>query len=317
MPCLLHSFTAGQVGNPAPAPEDQIHLEAGSFLEFLPMLDVMKKKYTAEDLPYHLVVPSLIGYTLSSAPPTDKTFKTRDIARIMDKLLTSLGFAGGYVAQGGDIGSGVARILGANFPSCKAAHVNMCSIGGSPTDVPEGSINEAEMAAMKRGGTWVEHGTAYAKEHGTRPATIGFVLASSPLALLAWVGEKFLEWTDEDPSRDTILEAVSLYWFTETFPRCIFPYREWWGQKEEPSLDTERKWETYVNKPFGYSWFPKELFPAPKAMAAKVGNLVWHRQHTKGGHFAALERPVEFAQDVEDFVATAWSMAEKSKGASL
>ena len=52
--------------------------------------------------------------------------------------------------------------------------------------------------------------SAYAYEQGTRASTIGIVLASNPLALLAWIGEKFLTWTDEDPSLDTILDAVSL-----------------------------------------------------------------------------------------------------------
>ena len=68
-------------------------------------------------------------------------------------------------------------------------------------------------------------GMAYAQEHGTRPATIGLVLSSSPIALLAWIGEKFLAWTDQDPSIDTILKSVTLYWLTDTFPSSIYSYR--------------------------------------------------------------------------------------------
>lgn len=62
------------------------------------------------------------------------------------------------------------------------------------------------------------------------------------------------------------------------------------------------------SKPIGFSWFPKELTPTPKAWAATTGNLVWHRQHDAGGHFAAMEKPQEFTEDVEDFVRTAWPM---------
>jgi microsomal epoxide hydrolase len=278
------------------------------------MLDVMRKKYAASSLPYHLIVPSLIGYTLSSGPPTEKNFGTRDVARVMNKLMVMLGFDGGYISQGGDIGSGIARILATGYESCKAVHVNMCPANLS-TKLPEGAINAEEQAALERRTPWQEYGTGYAKEHGTRPATIGLVLASSPLALLAWIGEKFLEWSDEDPSLDTILEAVSLYWFTETFPRSIFPYRERWGPKEPSSRNEPSRQQTmatYIEKPFGYSWFPYELFPTPKALAAKTGNLVWHRQHTKGGHFAALERPEDFARDIEDFAATAWPLVGSS-----
>ncbi|KIW00762.1 uncharacterized protein PV09_07743 [Verruconis gallopava] len=285
----------------------------GSFLEFLPMMDVIRKKYPASSLPYHIVVPSLVGYTLSSGPPLDKTFTSKDIARIMDKLMKMLGFGSGYVAQGGDIGSGVTRILATGYESCKAVHLNFC-----PADyqnMPFDKINNAEKEALQRRKEWSPYGTAYAMEHGTRPATIGFALAANPLSLLSWIGEKFLEWTDEDPSLDTILEAISLYWFTETFPRCIYPYRERWGRKEPEDHESGAKsrWGGYIDKPFGFSWFPYELIPTPKVLAAKTGNMVWHRQHTKGGHFAALERPVDFAQDMEDFVATVLPMITISK----
>lgn len=42
----------------------------------------------------------------------------------------------------------------------------------------------------------------------------------------AWTGEKFLDWTDADPPIDTILEAITLYRVTETFPTSIYPYRQ-------------------------------------------------------------------------------------------
>lgn len=77
---------------------------------------------------------------------------------------------------------------------------------------------------LQRGANFNQLGTAYAREHGTRPSTIGLALSSSPLALLAWIGEKFLQWSDQSPPLDEILDSVSLYWFTESFPRCICEY---------------------------------------------------------------------------------------------
>ena len=288
----------------------------GSFLEFLGMMDVMRNKYKPEDLPYHIVVPSLVGYTLSSGPPLNKNFTTPDLSRVNDKLMKELGFGDGYVAQGGDVGSGVTRILAMGHDSCKAAHVNMYMsqlAGGLPLD----QMTDIEKEALARRKTWGETGTAYANEHGSRPSTIGLALSTNPLALLSWIGEKFLEWTDTDPSLDTILEAISLYWFTETFPRCIYPYRERWGSKEYKSKEGEKSGGAdrfpAVTKPFGYSFFPYELLPTPVALVAKTSNLVWHRRHTSGGHFAALEKPKEFAQDIEDFVATAWPLTKGSK----
>ncbi|KAH9845072.1 Epoxide hydrolase N terminus [Teratosphaeria destructans] len=137
---------------------------------------------------------------------------------------------------------------------------------------------------------------AYALEHGSRPATIGLVLATSPLALLAWIGEKFLEWSDEAPALDEILASVSLYWLTETFARCIYPYRGFFKGGERPK----------VEKPSGYSFFPKELVPTPRSQAAAAMNLVVFKQHTSGGHFAAMEKPVELLEDVEEWVKVVW-----------
>ena len=117
------------------------------------------------------------------------------------------------------------------------------------------------------------------------------------------IGEKFLDWTDEDPDLDVIIEAVALYWFTETFPKAIYPYRQLFtpgniGAHENPI------W--HINKPFGYSWFPKEIAPIPRSWAATTGNLVFFRQHTKGGHFAALERPEVLKDDLVAFIEQVW-----------
>lgn len=99
-----------------------LHGWPGSPLEFLGALDVLKNKYTPDDLPFHVVVPSLPGYSYSSGPPLDQNFNTEGIARVMDKLMHGLGFGGGYIAQGGDIGSFVSRVLAVTAESCKAAH---------------------------------------------------------------------------------------------------------------------------------------------------------------------------------------------------
>lgn len=86
------------------------------------MLDKFRQEYTPDTLPYHLIVPSLPGYTFSSGPPLDRDFGTQDIARVFDQLMKDLGFESGYVAQGGDIGSRIARNLAVDFESCKGKH---------------------------------------------------------------------------------------------------------------------------------------------------------------------------------------------------
>lgn len=99
-----------------------LHGWPGSFLEFLSACEILTKKYTPDDLPFHVIVPSLPGYGYSSGPPLDRDYTVEDMSRVMDALMVGLGFGSGYVSQGGDIGSFITRVLGAKYDTCKAAH---------------------------------------------------------------------------------------------------------------------------------------------------------------------------------------------------
>ena len=183
-----------------------LHGWPGSFLEFLSVLDELKSKYDENSLPFHVIVPSLPGYGYSNGPPLDKNFTTEGIANVTDKLMIGLGYGDGYVTQGGDIGSFVSRVLGTTSSACKAVHcgcfifldllsiqlanrgfiVNLC-IGVAPESEEEAKkLKDHEKKALQRMNNFGTLGNAYAREHGTRPATIGLVLSSSPIALLAW-----------------------------------------------------------------------------------------------------------------------------------
>ncbi|PWY83538.1 alpha/beta-hydrolase [Aspergillus heteromorphus CBS 117.55] len=281
-----------------------IHGWPGSFLEFLPVLSLIRDRYSPEDLPYHLVIPSLPGFTFSSGPPVDRDFIGEDTARVLNQVMLNLGFEdGGYVAQGGDIGSKIGRILAVDYPACKAIHLNACFMG-KPDHVPDTAIAESERRGLARAGWFATFGTGYSLEHGTRPSTIGNVLSSSPVALLAWIGEKFLDWAGETIPLETILESVSLYWFTETFPRSIYHYRE---NVPPPKVKHAEDPRWYIEKPFGFSYYPMELVPVPRVWVETTGNLVFWKTHEKGGHFAALECPRDFLDDLTDFCGQVWA----------
>ena len=229
-------------------------------------MSLIMEQYTPETLPYHFVVPSLPGYTLSSGPNPGEPLTVNRAANILNSLMTNLGFGSGYIATGGDIGSSIARILAARYLSCKAMHVNYLPIKTPPAEIPISALSYQDRVFVRRGQEFMAKGSAYAAEHGSRPSTISLVLSSNPLAVLAWIGEKFLMWTDEDPLLDTVLESVSLYWFTETMSRCLYPYRQ--------SMDGSRSGhddpDMYVKKPLGYSLFPKEIFPSPRSWALRL-----------------------------------------------
>lgn len=92
---------------------------SGSHIEFLKMLDLYSKKYSEDELPYHIIVPSLPGYSLSSGPPLNKDWLMDDMGRVLNSLMVGLGFGSGYIAQGGDIGSFECRVLAALHDECK------------------------------------------------------------------------------------------------------------------------------------------------------------------------------------------------------
>ncbi|KAJ7780571.1 Alpha/Beta hydrolase protein [Mycena maculata] len=267
----------------------------GAFMEFETILNILSTRYTPATLPYHVVVPSLPGHAISSPPPLDREFQLQDVARLVNTLMVQLGFDE-YVVQGGDIGSQTARILVCEHANCRAIHMNFCHMI-APANFDVSVLNEKDRAAAARSDEFVRFGASYAFEQATRLSTIGFVLASSPLALL-----KFMDWTDEDPSMATILEFVSLYWFTDTTARSFYPYRQTTpANVNHVNINTNPNW--HITKPFGFPSFPKEILPSPRAWIEGTGSLAFYREHDKGGHFAALEHPETLLKDVEDFVA--------------
>ncbi|KAJ7218632.1 Alpha/Beta hydrolase protein [Mycena pura] len=276
------------------APLILLHGWPGSFIEFIPILEILSKKYTPETLPYHVVVPSLPGYAFSSGPQSTE-FKQMDVANIFNDLMVGLGFDK-YIAQGGDVGSGVARLL-TYHDNCTAIHLNMLS-PASPQDDDRSILSQAECKVLDRSKVFYQTGWAYGLEQGTRPNTLGFALSSSPLAILAWIGEKMLEWSDQDPSMDEILTNVSIYWFTNSISTSFYSYRE--------AIVRKQGYYKYHEKPIGYTCFPCEIIPVPKSWVEKDGNLVFYRQAKSGGHFAALEVPELLLKDVEDFVEQVW-----------
>ncbi|KIW47661.1 uncharacterized protein PV06_00334 [Exophiala oligosperma] len=295
-------FAALFSNKPDAVPVVLLHGWPGSFLEFLPMLELFRQKYTPETLPFHLVIPSLPGFTLSGIPKLSNDISQVDVARIVDSLMKQIGFGTGYVAQGGDVGSRVSRIIAVDHEACKAIHLNFCAMTRPASATDDSKLSSIEQDGLKRLESWKATETAYALEHATKPSTIGFALSSSPLALLSWIGEKFLAWVDSPLPLNTILESVSLYWLTRSAHSSLWSYRHSYGPNPLPHDDPRY----HIKIPLGYSYFAKELIPIPIDWVATTGNLVWRKCHERGGHFAALEQPKEFMEDLETFVGQVW-----------
>ena len=285
----------------------------GSFLEFLPIVQLVANKYTPSTLPYHLIVPSLPGYGISSPPPTDQNenmFGLETNAEIMDNLMSNIFGPIKYIAQGGDVGARVARIMAAQYPNCIAAHLNYSPLAKQPLPDSELHLEAMEQGGLERRAEFQRTAYAYAQEQATRPSTLGLVLASNPLALLAWIGEKFLEWPDpasfpyshDDPSSpfaDEILLSVSLYWLSGSITTTFYPYKE---HVVKGKNHDHPDYHVHAPKQLGYSWFPKEIQAIPVSWVKTTGNLVWWKRHDIGGHFAAVEQTEVLWHDIEEFV---------------
>lgn len=140
----------------------------------------------------------------------------------------------------------------------------------------------------------------YYIEQATKPQTIGYGLADSPVALLAWIREKLNDWTDAYPwTDDEALTWVTIYWFSRAGPAAsVRIYYEVLHQ-EAPRMGAQKKVDGYIpHVPLGLAFFPKELSVVPATWARGLGNVVWESRHEWGGHFAAWERPEVIAGDL-------------------
>lgn len=312
-------FMALFSNKPDAIPIALLHGWPGSFMEFSGLFDVMSERYSIKNSPYHLIAPSLPGFTFSGGPPSNMNWGIQDTAQVVDDLLVGLGFDNGYVAQGGDVGSLVAQALSLSFDSCRGGshptiwhirtlltftgiHLNFIpSI--KPESVPDPrddtSLTIQDREFLQRSEDFVLTKQAYALEQGTRPSTVGLTLSNNPIGLLAWLGEKFLAWTDPSARMSTaqILDYVSLYHLTGTIARSLYPYKE-----TSTSMSPKALHPPYLVKPFGYSRFQYDDSGVPESWARGKGNMTFYRTHERGGHFAAVEMPVALWADVEEFI---------------
>jgi pimeloyl-ACP methyl ester carboxylesterase len=163
----------------------------------------------------------------------------------------------------------------------------------NPTDEEKDAL-----ASMKHYRRW---DSGYYKQQATRPQTLGYGLADSPTAQLAWIVEKFWAWTDCDGhpenalSRDEMLDNVTLYWITGTGASSA---RLYWEATTSVGAGDR------VELPTGIASFPKEIGRSPRSWCEAQYNITHWTTMPRGGHFAAFEQPELFVEDVRRFFAT-------------
>jgi epoxide hydrolase len=268
----------------------------GSIMEFrhviAPLTDPTAHGGSAEDA-FHLVIPSLPGYGFSGKP-TETGWGLERIAKAWTELMSRLGHGDHFVAQGGDWGSAVTSMLGTQAPAgLKAIHINM--VFARPTEEDMADLTPAEQAALLSLQDYGTKGNGYAQQQSTRPQTLGYGLADSPVGQAAWIYEKFQAWSDagNDPDtafgRDALLDNIMIYWLTNSGASSARLYWQSFGNFAS----------TDVRVPAGMSIFPKEIFRASRRWADRVyKNIIHWNELPRGGHFAAFEVPELFVPEV-------------------
>lgn len=163
----------------------------------------------------------------------------------------------------------------------------------------EGGLNEEDQFRLSCTQEHHASGMAYAMEHMTRPQTIGYSLADSPVGLLSWIYEKLVDWTAEYPwTADEVLTWVSIYRFSR--PGSAAPQRIYYDMMHRESMSVVDVTAQYIDVPLGTSHFKKDLLRFPTRWDATLGPIVFQKEHEKGGHFAAWECPRELVKDLRD-----------------
>jgi pimeloyl-ACP methyl ester carboxylesterase len=269
----------------------------GSIIEFLqvigPLTDPTAHGGKAEEA-FHVVIPSLPGFGFSDKP-TEVGWGLPRIANAWAVLMARLGYSH-YVAQGGDWGAGVTSWMAKQHVSGLAAiHLNL-PILFPPPPPPPGGYTAAEQPALAQLSKYGSDGAAYGLIQGTRPQTLGYGLADSPVGQAMWMYEKFQAWSDNkgDPAEaisvDHMLDDTSLYWLTDTGASSARLYFESWGK------DFGRM---PIDLPVAVSIFNGDFFTPPKVWGDETySKLFYWNEVPKGGHFAAFEQPELFVAEL-------------------
>lgn len=258
------------------------------FLEIIGPLSDPRAHGADPDGAFHLVIPSLPGYAFSG-PDVQAGWNLGRIARAWATLMAQLGYER-YVAQGTDWGSGISRELGvADAEHVIGVHVNYL------VTFPFGDhdFDEQDKARLERLEAFQGDLGGYMAIQSTRPQTLAYGLADSPVGQLAWIAEKFKEWSDEPVDRDHLLTTAMIYWLTNTAGSSAQIYYEFAHSWSMPEPSTT---------PMGVAVFPKDLVLPIRKLADHGNTIVRWTEFERGGHFPALEQPRALVDDIRAFV---------------
>ena len=272
-----------------------------SFIRFLKVIPLLTA--AGNDTCFDIIIPSIPGFGFSDKP-LKPGMDPKKIAGLFKKLMTEeLGYKQ-FFAQGGDWGSSITEAIALMHPESL--------LGFHLTDipyyhlfaVPPGDLTNAEKKFMESGKKWQMTEGGYAMIQSTKPQTLGYGLNDSPAGLASWIIEKFYRWSDcngkleNSYTKDELLTNLTIYWATQTINSANRIYYE---AMKSNSTNQPGKASSKIAVPAAIAMYPKDLIPAPREYADRIYNVQQWTNMPKGGHFAAMEEPELFAEDIRKF----------------
>lgn len=260
---------------------------------------------------FHVVVPSVPGFAFSEAP-ADAPRGLRLISSHIHILMTEVLGYPRYLVQGSDHGAVIADWLALDRPQAVIGEqTNLIALRHPGAEYASGKTGLADPTAAEIAFVADEQATfkaesAYFELQRTRPETIAYAMADSPVGMAAYILDKWQKWTDTRArdleavyGRDRLLTEVMLYLVTDSFATSLWPYA---GFMLEPFSIPEGR---TIDVPFGFSGYPDPLNAPPPRAFAEHGRtrIVQWEVAAKGGHFPFLEDPGRFTDSVRRFAA--------------
>jgi len=288
-----------------PMPLVIIHGWPGTIVEFLHIIEKLAhpERFGGKEVDaFDVIAPSLPGFGFSGSP--QRPMGPRKMANIFNNLMTKeLGYKN-YLAQGGDWGGAITTWLAYDYPKiCNAIHIYIFTM--RHPDGPQ-TKEEKDCESKFKKDQFMQEG--YRTQQATKPQTLSYGMMDSPVGIAAWIIEKFYFWSDLKDndiesvySKDTLLANIMVYIITKTFNSASWIY---YGRREEGGRFLPKDFHR-IGTPTAAALFPAEMLAwPPRSYAERMYNIKRWTEMPKGGHFAALEQPDLFVDDIRAFART-------------
>lgn len=256
---------------------------------------------------FDVIVPSLIGYGFSSKPRTPSG--PAAMADLWHRLMHDVLGYKTYAAQAGDWGSFVTSRLALQYPDhVRAIHLTMLPLRPNLKHASQPPVSPEEAVWINKMKAWWAQEEGYRSIQSTKPMALAFGLMDSPAGLAGWLADKYFRLGDTEKTHayqgmekrfpmHTMCTQLSIYWFSGTINSANMLYKA--GPAERSAI---LKPGEKVSVPTAYSDYPMDVLPpTPESWGRRSYNIVRWREMKAGGHFAAMEEPEIFANDVRDF----------------